>query len=320
LLAQRRSRVKTEKEDSKRARARLQGREYNNGGLRTHRETGDDDGEGGGRGIAGGDSGDVLAKVMAGNAVYVRRSKVACRVAEFSFSSRPSLFSSAARSLGLPALSDAATVPLPPAVLYPSSSLSLFLSGPRGVAQTAGMHQMHRALTDARPRSTASTCLLRPFASLLRPRSFSLSSLHPFAVIRFFFPQSATPPPRTTLASFTSFCRRHCCHSREWPASLYHRVMVHFFFSTPSQDDRTSYTHVCARTHTQARADSGSTLRRRVVSRVVAGNRTSRRTSQRPFSRPPAALSLSLFLSSARLAFFAAVSFDRASFYAPVPG
>jgi len=46
LLAQRRSRVKTEKEDSKRARARLQGREYN-GGLRTHRETGDDDGEGG---------------------------------------------------------------------------------------------------------------------------------------------------------------------------------------------------------------------------------------------------------------------------------
>jgi len=45
-LAQRRSRVKTETEDSKRTRARLQGREYN-GGLRTHRETGDDDGEGG---------------------------------------------------------------------------------------------------------------------------------------------------------------------------------------------------------------------------------------------------------------------------------
>jgi len=43
------------------------------------------------RGIAGGDSGDVLAKVMAGNAVYVRRSKVACRVAEFSFSSCLSL-------------------------------------------------------------------------------------------------------------------------------------------------------------------------------------------------------------------------------------
>lgn len=34
--------------------------------------------------VGGGGSGDVLAKVTAGNAVYVRRSKVACRVAELS--------------------------------------------------------------------------------------------------------------------------------------------------------------------------------------------------------------------------------------------
>lgn len=48
-----------------------------------------------------------------------------------------------------------------------------------------------------------------------------------FAVLRFFFLRSATPPPRATLASFTSFCRRRrrcrcrCrCHSRVRTVSL----------------------------------------------------------------------------------------------------
>jgi len=202
-----------------------------------------------------------------------------------------SLFLRAACSLSLPALSDAATIPLPPAVLNPSSlpPPSLSLSGPRDVAQTAGMHQMHRALTDARPRSIASTCLLRPFASLplslpapLRERSLSLSlslalslsrsrsrcpSLALLILLRsfvsFFFSR-ATPPPRTTLASFTSFCRRrHCCHSREWPASLYHRVMVHFFLLHALAVR--SYVRTHTHTHTQARglAERRSTLCRR---------------------------------------------------------
>lgn len=47
----------------------------------------------------GGGSGDVLAKVTAGNAVCVRRSKVVCRVAELASSF--SFFASLALSLSL---------------------------------------------------------------------------------------------------------------------------------------------------------------------------------------------------------------------------
>jgi len=120
-------------------------------------------GEGGseeGEGVGGGGSGDVLAKVTAGNAVYVRRSKVACRVA------------GSLLSLSLPSPScplGCHHPPLPSCRVHPfvrpsvslSLSLSLSLSvcvcvcvcrclssshsGPRGTAQTAGMHQMHRA-------------------------------------------------------------------------------------------------------------------------------------------------------------------------------
>jgi len=131
----------------------LKGRERN-GGLRTMLNGDDRRGEGGseeGEGVGGGGSGDVLAKVTAGNAVYVRRSKVACRVAG-------SLLS---LSLPSPSCPLGCHHPLsPPAVsihssVHPSLSLSVCVcvcrclsfshSGPRGTAQTAGMHQMHRA-------------------------------------------------------------------------------------------------------------------------------------------------------------------------------
>lgn len=144
----------------------LQGRERNRG-LRTMLN-GDDGGERRGRaGVGGGGSGDVLAKVTAGNAVYVRRSKVACRVAQLSLSV----------SLSLPSLCcplgyrySPLILPRPPA---PPAS-SLFLSRALEPAARRRLQECTKctALTDARPRSTASTCLLRPFAS---PCSFSLA-------------------------------------------------------------------------------------------------------------------------------------------------
>lgn len=103
---------------------------------------------------------------------------------------------------------------------YLSSSLAL--SWPRGTAQTAGMHQMHRADRYPFPFHrfhlfTSAVCLSARFSSFFSPR---LS----FTVLRFFFLRSATPPPRATLASFTSFyrrCRRRRrCHSRVRVASL----------------------------------------------------------------------------------------------------
>ena len=125
----------------------------------------------------GGGSGDVLAKVTAGNAVCVRRSKVACRVAV------PSLF--LLRSLAQPLL-PALYVFLPLSVSVPLSTacwLSRSLHR-AAAAQTAGMHQMHR--TDRCPsRSTASTCLLRPCTSPLPARSSARSSffLYRFLVL-----------------------------------------------------------------------------------------------------------------------------------------
>lgn len=111
----------------------------------------------------GGGSGDVLAKVTAGNAVCVRRSKVVCRVAELasSFSS----FASLALSLSLER----------------GPACCLFCSHRRGAAaQTAGMHQMHR--TDRCPsRSTGfhlftSDPVARARVFLSRPLAFLFST------------------------------------------------------------------------------------------------------------------------------------------------
>jgi len=209
---------------------------------------------------------------------------------------------------------------------------------------------MHRALTDARPRSIASTCLLRPFASLplslpapLRERSLSLSlsrslalslslalsfscSPHPFAVIRFFFLQSGysasadhsrilyivlPPPPLLPLPGMARFSLPPCdgaLFSPPRPRSTIVRTHAHAYAYAGARTSRTQE-------HVVSSSSSSSSLLPRM--------RTSSRTSRRPFSRPPAALSLSLFpprRGLVRLAFFAAVSFDRTSFYAPVPG
>lgn len=123
--------------------------------------------------------------------------------------------------------------------------------------------------------------------------SFSLS-VSPFAVLRFFFPWSATPPPRATLASFTSFCRRRRrrCHSRERSAFL-PPCGGASLLSTPSIVRSYVRLSTQARTHTTCGPD---TQKKHVVVvqdiyRVVHRDAFSLRL----FSRPPAALSLSLF-------------------------
>lgn len=133
----------------------------------------------------GGGSGDVLAKVTAGNAVCVRRSKVACRVAElrsFSFApvgtSRTYLPSSS--SFFWPSLSNCRRLAGSPARSFGAAA-----------AQTAGMHQMHR--TDrCLSHSTASTCLLRPCGSPSpQPRTRVPTSFDPFSIrCRFFLYRS----------------------------------------------------------------------------------------------------------------------------------
>lgn len=138
-------------------------------------------------GIGGGGSGDVLAKVTAGNAVYVRRSKVACRVAEFSsLALAPFAFLPSRRPPPPPS-------PLPHVRLSIRSSvrpsaISLLLPFTWDPAARRRLQECTKctALTDTRPRSTASTCLLRPFASpCFFPSAtpcfslfFSLSLLH----------------------------------------------------------------------------------------------------------------------------------------------
>lgn len=257
-----------EREKRKIGSARALGREgERNRGLRTM-WNGDDGEKGGGRqcGVGGGGSGDVLAKVTAGNAVYVRRSKVACRVAELSLP----LCIFLSPSVCLPSPSFLLTCSHAPFVFLPSqiprhplflfqrlcvvaisllASLSFSFSlSPvlrRGAVRHGRLQECTKCtvLTDARPCSAASTCLLRPF-SFASPRSSSLSppsccpglplslflSFTPFlsfAVLHYFFLRSTTPPPRVTLTSFTSFCRRR--RRTATPGNsplLYQRVML----------------------------------------------------------------------------------------------
>lgn len=217
-----------------------------------------------------------------------------------------------------------------PSSLSLSLSLSLYLVGysqpssfvrrvfPLSLPNPAARRRLQEctkctALTDARPRSTASTCLLRPFASLPSSHPLLVLLSHsrtlfilPLRSFVSFFLRSATPPPRTTLASFTSFCRRrrHRRHSHshtlpgEWSASLYHRMMVHFFSSTPSRYDRT---YGLARTYA---CGPGAC----VVQRVLA-------PSRRAFSFSPFSERNFCRFGPLRAA---AVSFDHTSFYAPI--
>jgi len=264
-----------------------------------------------------------------------------------------SLFLRAACSLSLPALSDAATIPLPPAVLNPSSlsppPLSLSLGAPRCGADCRNAPNAPRADRCPSPFHrfhlfTSAVCLsssLSPSSSaralslslsLSRSLALSLSlalsfscSPHPFAVIRFFFLQSGysasadhsrilyivlPPPPLLPLPGMARFSLPPCdgaLFSPPRPRSTIVRTHAHAYAYAGARTSRTQE-------HVVSSSSSSSLLPRM---------RTSSRTSRRPFSRPPAALSLSLFpprRGLVRLAFFAAVSFDRTSFYAPVPG
>lgn len=115
----------------------------------------------------GGGSGDVLAKVTAGNAVCVRRSKVVCRVAELASSF--SFFASLALSLSLSS------------VVRLAASPALTVG-----AQRRRLQECTKciALTGVRPVPPASTCLLRT-----RSRAHACSSPVPW--------RSSSPPPST---------------------------------------------------------------------------------------------------------------------------
>lgn len=195
-----------------------------------------DDGEGRtGEGVGGGGNGDVLAKVTAGNAVYVRRSKVACRVAElFSFSR--SIFPSAL-SLPLPSCSLRCRHPL--LLVRPFVSISLLLSLLSDPEARRRLQECTKctALTDARPRSTASTYLLRPFASLRSSLFFSLLSqsfvsFFPGRLLRLRGPLSH-PLHRSAAAAVVA-----AATPGNGPL-FYHRVVVRLFSPRPRSYDRT---------------------------------------------------------------------------------
>lgn len=179
----------------------------------------------------------------------------------------------------------------------PSVRLSLSLFFSRSLGALAARRRLQEctkctALTDTRPRSTASTCLLRPFASpcpfslplslsssllrgpsfLFSPVGYSASAGHSRILYIVLPPPPPLPLPGTDRFSTTG-------------------VVARLFSSTPSRYVRSS-TH--ARTHT--RADRYAEEARCVV---VVGDtyRVVHRDafSLRAFSRPPAALSLSLF-------------------------
>lgn len=236
---------------------------------------------------------------------------------------------SRSRSLRLPALSDAGHPLRPPAAsvcpfvrssVRPFAAISLLLPLTRGPAARRRLQECTKctALTDTRPRSTASTCLLRPFASPC-PSSLSLSLSLLYGPSFLFSPvgYSASaghsrilyivlpPPPLPGTDRFSTT-----------------GVVARLFSSTPSWWYIRPNTH--ARTH--ARNACGPVRRRGTLCRrcrgYIPGRPSGDTFSLRAFSRPPAALSLSLFPPRGKpspLAFFA-VSFDRASFYAPVPG
>jgi len=190
---------------------------------------------------------------------------------------------SRSRSLRLPALSDAATPP-PAAFVRPSVAISLLLPLTRSLAARRRLQECTKctALTDTRPRSTASTCLLQPFASpcssslsLLRGPSFLFSPVGYSAsaghsrILYIVLPPPPLPLPGTDRFSTTGVAR--------------------LFSSTPSRYVRSS-------THARIRVRTG-TQKRHVVSslsEIHTGSYIATR-SHYAFSRPPAALSLSLF-------------------------
>lgn len=148
----------------------------------------------------GGGSGDVLAKVTAGNAVCVRRSKVACRVAELRCSFSFPLDARVSRTFS--SLAFFLLSRLCPTFF---GLLALLLSPSRAAAaQTTGMHQMQR--TDrCSSRSIASTCLLRSCsrAHACFSRPLARSSSTPLLSTFFFVASSSSP---SWDGGFVSLC------------------------------------------------------------------------------------------------------------------
>lgn len=188
----------------------------------------------------------------------------------------------------------------------PSVAISLLLPLTRGPAARRRLQECTKctALTDTRPRSTASTCLLRPFASpCSSSRSLSLSLLHGPSFLFSPVGYSASaghsrilyivlpPPPLPGTDRFSTT-----------------GVVARLFSSTPSWYVRPS-------THAM-RVDRYAEERTLCRCRGYIPGRPSRRRvfSLRAFSRPPAALSLSLFPprdEPSPLAFFARVLRSR---------
>lgn len=271
-----------------------------------------DDGEGRtGEGVGGGGNGDVLAKVTAGNAVYVRRSKVACRVAElFSFSR--SIFPSAL-SLPLPSCSLRCRHPL--LLVRPFVSISLFLSLLSDPAARRRLQECTKctALTDARPHSTASTYLLRPFASLRSSLFFSLSlsfrgpsflfSLVGYSasaghsrILYIVLPPPPPPPSSLPLPGTVRFST-----TVWWCVSSLHALDRTIVRTTEHASTHAYYVRTRYAEEARCRCSGyipGRTSRRVLTAFVLAPSRR--------------AFSFSLLFE----VFF--VSFDRASFYVPV--
>ena len=275
----------------------LKGRERN-GGLRTMLNGDDRRGEGGseeGEGVGGGGSGDVLAKVTAGNAVYVRRSKVACRVAG-------SLLS---LSLPSPSCPLGCHHPLsPPAVsihssVHPSLSLSFSLC----VCVSLSLFFSLRAPRHGADCRNAPNAPRWPIPVPVLPLPLVYFGRLPlpvpspclsFVVLRFFFLRSATPPPRAALASFTSFCRRRC-HSRVRTASL---APMRWRASSPPRPPHGMYVRMVK--HARTRVRTGGTQKRHVVSlpEIHTGSSIATRSHYNVRSLAPSRRARFLFLSS----------------------
>lgn len=175
-----------------------------------------------------------------------------------------------------------------------------------------------------------------PLSSFFLLSFFSLFSVSPRGPSFLFFFRSTTPPPRATLTSFTSFCRRHrrCRRRRLRRLSrrLYHRLRSHFrscsqvvvaviivivittslsirFFlrvrllSTSSRYDR-MHALINVRTNTQKKSPLSG------INRVFLTTCS--------FSLPPATLSLPLPAQVHFYLPFDSLSFDRISFYTSV--
>lgn len=148
--------------------------------------------------------------------------------------------------------------PSPGRLTVAISLVSLSL-GSRGAAQTAGMHQMHRADRCPSPFHrfhlfTSAVCLFSFLPPpLLSSPPLCLSFMHILSLSSFFLcghPFLFSSVGYSASAGPLSHPLHRSAAAAATPGNgplLYHRVMVHFFYSTPSRYNCT-YMHTRART------------------------------------------------------------------------